>query len=555
MPPGARQMSEEPQPTTITRELFRARVNSHALWGTGIALFAVIAGTLLVAVYQFGTLSPEALIAVQTQNPALWLLNVMPFVFGIWGQLTGAMIMSRAGEMVMDRTRTLSSRTLQLEEALRQSSNNRYQIRGLKTADAFGETLAQDIRERGGCYDGIGVVALDFNQLRDVRGLAGDKALPALLDAIAERLERTLRDSDMMAHVQDDQFIVALYDVGASGNYLPRVCRRLYRALNAPLTVAEQSFSLMPCMGAVLYPRDGGDARELMKLADQARQATAMSESSGIVAKNAQPANVPELSRAFSRALDGGELQMEYTPQVGATDGLLVYLRARAGWHEAEYDNPGGDELAEIAGRSGRLHDYLLWLCDESLRSLRFWREHQDLMVGLALPIPAAAAARLALTDILDGLLAKYRIPPASVVLEFSGQSLAATGAAGETGLTELRERGYRIALSGYGGRDAAMQDLLHYRPDEVRLTEALGDEAVHDPAVMDMTGDLAKLATRLGATVVLPGVCDMKKLSPLIAQARVHRLEGPAVADPMRADRVGYWQQFGPRRRAGMLG
>ncbi len=543
-------MNKEDGGTTITRALFRARVNAYALWGTGIALFAVIAGTLLVSVYQFGTVSPEAVMAVQTSNPALWLLNIMPFVFGLWGQLTGAMVMSRAGEMVMDQTRALSTRTLELEQVLRQNNNNRSQIRGLKSVSQFREMLQRDIRERGGSYDGIGVVAIDFNDFRDVRGLVGDSGLDAVVEAIAGRLQRTLRDSDMMAHVRDDRFIIALYDVGASGNYLPRVCRRIHRALHAPLEIGNARPVLTPRIGAVLYPRDADDGHSLMQLAESERKASPRGEVGYGIQRGGNDAADTRLADLFSQALDARELVLDYVPQTGADDGLLVYLRAHPCWPGQDNMIVDGSWLADLAGRSGHLEQYLLWLFDESFRSLRFWRERQDLMVGITIPVHTPVADKLPLAEMLNGLLERYRLSPAGVVLEFSGRALTAGGDSAEQTLAELRRSGFRVCLSGFGSEASSLQALLRLRPDEVRMSpEWLDDYAEVDVAMKLMSG-LVRLAGRLGVGVVVPGVSDPQRIGQLAADG-VQRVEGPAVGQAMPADRVGYWQQFGGQRRA----
>ncbi len=552
---GGKPMEKENNETTITRALFRAQVNSHALWGSGIALFAVIAGTLLVCVYQFGVVSAEAVIAVQATNPALWLLNLMPFVFGIWGQLTGAMVMSRAGEMVMDQTRSLSSRTLELEEALRQSDSKRrrQQIRGLKSVSGFQEILECDMRERGGCFDGIGVVSLDFNGLREVRGLVGDKGLDAVVKAIAERLQSALRDSDMLAHVRGDRFIIALYDVGASGNYLPRVCRRIHRALHEPLESVPNCPALMPRMGAVLYPRDASSSRALIQLAESERKSVKQTGGHSMPLSRVDADDDKRLSELFSKALDRRELMLDFLPQTGAGDDTLVYLRSHPYWPGQE--NGGIDEyaLADLGARSGRLHEYLMWLFDESLRSLRFWRERQDLMVGLSIPLHVSVAGKFPLAQMLGSLLERYRLSPRGVVLEFSGQMLIDGGAEAEQEFTRLRAQGYRICLSGFGSEVSSLQTLLHYRPDEVRMSPELTEAMVSSDAAVALAADLARVAARLGAVVVMPGVTDSECFTRMATDG-VQRVEGSAVGKAMSADRVGYWQQFAAQRLVGAV-
>ena len=66
--------------------ILKSEASKTAYQGVGIAVAAVLIATALVSYVNSGTVSLDSLWAAQKQNVALWMLNCMPFVFGIWGQ-------------------------------------------------------------------------------------------------------------------------------------------------------------------------------------------------------------------------------------------------------------------------------------------------------------------------------------------------------------------------------------------------------------------------------------------------------------------------------------
>lgn len=82
--------------------LLKAKASRHAIYGVLIALTAIVLATLLVAQHLHGGLGLEEIVAAQLNNPVLWVLDALPFVFASWGQYVSTMIAYQAGAMVVD---------------------------------------------------------------------------------------------------------------------------------------------------------------------------------------------------------------------------------------------------------------------------------------------------------------------------------------------------------------------------------------------------------------------------------------------------------------------
>ncbi|MFB9331086.1 GGDEF domain-containing protein [Paenibacillus aurantiacus] len=101
----------------------------------------------------------------------------------------------------------------------------------------------------------------NFKQINDREGhLKGDRVLAA----IGEVLVASTRGSDLVARWGGDEFVVVGHHKDGSG--LQSILARLENEL---AEVSKQmSVSINVSIGSALYPRDGGDLYDLMKVAD-----------------------------------------------------------------------------------------------------------------------------------------------------------------------------------------------------------------------------------------------------------------------------------------------
>jgi diguanylate cyclase (GGDEF)-like protein/PAS domain S-box-containing protein len=113
----------------------------------------------------------------------------------------------------------------------------------------------------------VGYLDLDqFKQLNDTHGhLVGD----LVLQQVAGRLCRCLREGDTVARMGGDEFTLLLPNVNG-GSEAARVAERLLDALRQPLVIEQGDIHLTGSFGISIFPNDGLDAAELLRKADHA---------------------------------------------------------------------------------------------------------------------------------------------------------------------------------------------------------------------------------------------------------------------------------------------
>ena len=138
---------------------------------------------------------------------------------------------------------------------------------------ALEEYLPQAIARarRHGTTLAVGVIDLD--DFKPVNDQLGHEAGDQLLRTIARGLLHWLRESDFIARMGGDEFVVVLEDLEAHQALaqLSAALERLHRAVETPFQLgARERASIDMTMGVALYPMDGEDADLLLRQADAA---------------------------------------------------------------------------------------------------------------------------------------------------------------------------------------------------------------------------------------------------------------------------------------------
>ncbi len=130
--------------------------------------------------------------------------------------------------------------------------------KGVARADRFGRKL--------------GVVYIDLDQFKPVNDRYGHDYGDRLLQAVAQRLRDTVRQTDLVSRIGGDEFIVSLEQIRnrqealAAGN-------KILTALLAPFAVLGRELQLAASVGVAVYPDHGLDIEALLQAADQAMYA------------------------------------------------------------------------------------------------------------------------------------------------------------------------------------------------------------------------------------------------------------------------------------------
>jgi diguanylate cyclase (GGDEF)-like protein len=114
-----------------------------------------------------------------------------------------------------------------------------------------------------------GLLFMDLNEFKQINDTYGHGAGDKLLIAVAQRVQNTLRETDLVARLGGDEFVAVLEDV-RSPEEITRLAHKLSHAIEQPLYVRQQVLNFSCSIGVAIFPLDGRQLHELEEKADKA---------------------------------------------------------------------------------------------------------------------------------------------------------------------------------------------------------------------------------------------------------------------------------------------
>ncbi|AKA26156.1 sensor domain-containing diguanylate cyclase [Pseudomonas chlororaphis] len=125
--------------------------------------------------------------------------------------------------------------------------------------------LARARRESGR----MALLYVDLDRFKQVNDTFGHAVGDMLLQAVANRLKACVRESDTVARIGGDEFVVLLGSIQQAAD-ASLVADKIHQQLNQPLRLDGHQLSILPSIGIGLFPEHGHDEKQLFKHADEA---------------------------------------------------------------------------------------------------------------------------------------------------------------------------------------------------------------------------------------------------------------------------------------------
>src|SRR5690606_31593744 len=108
---------------------------------------------------------------------------------------------------------------------------------------------------------------IDLDKFKQINDSLGHDIGDLLLKEVAKRLTSTLRDSDTVARLGEDEFVILLEGYKNDDN-ISHVARKMLTVVSEPMQLGTHTVGVSPSIGIAVYPEDAINATELLKHAD-----------------------------------------------------------------------------------------------------------------------------------------------------------------------------------------------------------------------------------------------------------------------------------------------
>lgn len=112
------------------------------------------------------------------------------------------------------------------------------------------------------------VLFMDLDGFKVINDTLGHNVGDKLLVQVADRLRKSIRESDTLARMGGDEFIFVINDAQLDG--VKQLCEKVLESLQQGFELEGEQHQISASLGIAMYPEHSQDENELLRLADQA---------------------------------------------------------------------------------------------------------------------------------------------------------------------------------------------------------------------------------------------------------------------------------------------
>jgi diguanylate cyclase len=349
------------------------------------------------------------------------------------------------------------------------------------------------------------LLLLDLDGFKEVNDALGHQAGDRVLQQVAARLRRTLRESDTIARLGGDEFAVLLPLTDLTG--AEQTARKILQDLDQPFLLDGRPLVVRASIGVAGFPAHASNTHELLQKADAAMYVAKTNRSGFSIATGGADRRTEQrlaLTAALRRGIDQREFSLDYQPIVDLRTGVVTGVESLLRWRHPEQGLLMPEAFIRIAEQTGMITPLTEFSID---RAFAEWA-HQPARWALTIAanLSPQTLHNASLPDRIRHALTTYRAHPSTLVLEITENVIMSEPQRSTRCLAELHDMGVRIAVDDFGTGYSSLSYLRQLPVDELKIDRSfiIGMASGEDDALVRGIIDLAH---NLRLRVVAEGV------------------------------------------------
>jgi diguanylate cyclase (GGDEF)-like protein/PAS domain S-box-containing protein len=400
----------------------------------------------------------------------------------------------------------------------------------------------------------LAVVYLDLDSFKFVNDSWGHAIGDRLLQSLALRLKRRLRQCDAVARIGGDEFVILMPEVRQADD-MSGIAQKLLSIVRHPFKLDERTIQVSGSVGIATYPEDGEDADTLLRNAD-----AAVNRAKDL-GRNTFQLCTPELTaRAVERlalqnglqlALEQSEFVLHYQPLVSLVSGRIVGFEALVRWQHPQKGLVMPGAFIPVAEETGLILSLGEWVLYEACRQLKAWHRTGLTDLRIAVNFSARQFQERHLAHTVARALSDAGLDPRHLEVEITESVAMEEAEVVVANLNLLRSMGVGIAIDDFGTGYSSMSYLKRYPVTSLKIDRSFVMDLPDNPADAGIVRAIVEMAHGSRLSVTAEGV-ETKDQFLRLQECGCDEMQGYWVSRPMTptavdrhlADEIELWSQ-----------
>ena len=399
------------------------------------------------------------------------------------------------------------------------------------------ERLEQALGRRIHREEFVAVHHLDLDQFKAVNDTFGHPAGDKLLKIVADRLRGLVRETDTIARMGGDEFVIVQAPISDPAD-ATSLAQRVIEVIGEPFDIDGHQAMIGASIGIAVGPNDGLRPDRLLRNADLALY-RAKGDGRGTfrffeAAMDLQMQTRRIMEQDLRKALQAGEFELYYQPVVNLARNAISGFEALIRWNHPVKGLVSPASFIPLAEEIGFIVPIGEWVIRQACTTAAQWP--QDLHV--AVNISAAQFRSPGLMQVIVGALGASGLAPTRLEIEITETVLLQNRETTLAVLHQLRALGIRIAMDDFGTGYSSLTYLQCFPFDKIKIDRSFVKDIAENTGSLNIVRAVAAMANGMGMTATAEGVETAEQLQTITSEGCTE-MQGFLFSKPLPASEI----------------
>jgi diguanylate cyclase (GGDEF)-like protein len=360
---------------------------------------------------------------------------------------------------------------------------------------------------------------IDLDRFKFVNDSMGHKAGDVLLVTVAARLRSSLRDSDTVARLSGDEFVVILSE-HQDQKLSPDIVQRVMDSVAQPVILGTKEFMVTCSIGVAVYPSEGTPADSLIEHADiamyRAKKLGRNNFQFYTPAMNEESQERVRIEGALRTALERNEFVLHYQPQVDLASGRIVGMEALIRWQHPELGMVPPSRFIGVAEETGLIVPIGAWVMRAACAQNKAWQDAGLGRLRVAVNLSARQFGAADLLERIEQALQDSALDPGCLEIELTESLFMSDVTPAVDLLHRMKALGVQLSIDDFGTGYSSLSYLSRFPIDTLKIDRSFVADITHDANDAAIVTSIIALAHNLKLAVIAEGVENVEQLDYL---------------------------------------
>lgn len=387
---------------------------------------------------------------------------------------------------------------------------NRDPLTGLANRSMFEEELSRAIAISSRHNHQFAVLLLDLDRFKEINDTLGHNVGDLLLTIIGNRLQKLLREEDVIARIGGDEFAILLQQTSGIDD-ISLICSKILAGLSEPTPINESSLFVSTSIGVAFFPDNGTSSVDLMQKSDLALyKAKVLGRNKySFFSHDLQERLHYEttIEKALREDIDRNHFELYYQPKYNLNTEKLTGFEALIRWNHPELGFISPADFIPVAEKTGLILELSDWITETACKQLHEWNNLGASDLGMAINMSAKQVRKAAFFEHLRNFLTQYKLNPASIELEVTESLLVDSSIQNINFFRELKAIGIQLTLDDFGTGYSSLSYIKNFPIDKLKIDRSFISGTHANQQQMSIVQAIIQLAHALKMHVVAEGI------------------------------------------------